>query len=141
MLSNTENLPAGALRRDPDEVLPRLLSRGLLRDCADRRVYVVGPGRTASGGPVVTVFTDLDRFWDRAFRSCGGQLWGFQPQLTLFPASGPLPPRPNRRFSARATHSRLRKHRWVGRGMQEFSSRQASKVLPEQGRAWGAIEG
>jgi outer membrane protein OmpA-like peptidoglycan-associated protein len=91
MLSNTDELPSSALRQDPSEVTPGLRSRALLRDCSNWRVYVVGPGRTATGGPVLTLFADLDRFWDGAFRSCGGQLWGFQDQLTAFPATGPLP--------------------------------------------------
>jgi OmpA family len=91
MLSNTDELPSSALRQDPSEVTPGLLSRGLLRDCSGWRVYVVGPGRTAAGGPVLTLFADLDRFWDGAFRSCGGRLWGFQDRLTAFPATDPLP--------------------------------------------------
>jgi hypothetical protein len=91
MLSNTDELPSPALRQDPNEVIPGLRSRGLLRGCANWRVYVVGPGRTPTGGPVLTLFADLDRFWDGAFRSCGGQLWGFQDRLTAFPATGPLP--------------------------------------------------
>lgn len=94
MLNNTDILPGTALRADPNQVLPDLRSKGLLPDCAGWRIYVVGPGVTAAGGPVMTLLANLHRFWDAAFRSCGGQLWGFQPELTAFPASGPLPAPP-----------------------------------------------
>lgn len=94
MLNNTTELTPDMEQQDPDTVVSALRQNDLWHDCPGWRVYLVGPGRTAERTLGLTELTKLQRFWQSAFHACGGELWGFQPQLTAFPAPGELPGRP-----------------------------------------------
>ena len=96
MINDTEVLHAWELRDNArtEATISDLRSKNFLRDCTGWQIHVVGPGETAGGGPPITLFADLNRFWDKAFRACGGGLWAFQSRLTDLPAEGPMPPLP-----------------------------------------------
>jgi len=82
---------------NPEATLAALAASDRLAPCAGWRVYIVGPGRTPTGGLDAPSIANLHRFYDRLFERCGGQLWKFEQQaLTSYPVPepGPKPPRP-----------------------------------------------
>lgn len=80
------NNPA-VLARDPSALVDDVEHAGLLPDCRGWDVYVIGAGRTATGGISDQAGFQLQRFWTTFFTRCGGRIVVYDSELTQFPVS------------------------------------------------------
>jgi outer membrane protein OmpA-like peptidoglycan-associated protein len=77
------------LREDPHQLLRGVRRAGLIPNCRNWLVYVIGGGQTTSGGLSDTLNAKLKALWAGFFASCGGQLIVYDQALTQFPVQPP----------------------------------------------------
>ena len=90
MLNATPLLPldqAATLRRDPHTLVDEVERADLLPDCRGWDVYVIGAGRTRTGGVDDQQSAQLQTFWSAFFARCGGRIVAYDSALTQFPVT------------------------------------------------------
>lgn len=71
--------------RNPYDLFEDVHDRGVVPDCRDWNVSVIGGGRTPDGGLEAPAAARMKDFWALFFHRCGGRLVAYQTQLTQFP--------------------------------------------------------
>jgi outer membrane protein OmpA-like peptidoglycan-associated protein len=90
LLNATPALPLNdprTLARDPQSLLNAVERARLLPDCRGWDVYVIGAGRTQTGGIGDQRGAELQAFWTAFFARCGGRIVAYDSELTQFPVS------------------------------------------------------
>ena len=96
MSSMLGRLGGESLSRLTPAMVPALVAKvrasAVLPECRGWRLYVVGPGVSASGAVSDETGLSLRRLWSELVSSCGGTIVAWTASLEGFPLKGALPP-------------------------------------------------